>query len=168
MFLSVYYDSIFYGIGFIMNFIICISQSKNIINFVLTFQNVHGFLNNGQSSRRFVFCNWIIVIAFLCGYNIFAISLNVYMQIPFLFIYLCSLTTVFDINILYATRVLNLLKIKIVEWNDRALSHLKMGISDNSCYCSQMFQSYVNIMRCYNLYKLCFQSFVSISYCLYL
>lgn len=55
--ISSYYDVVFYSLGFIINFIVSISHTKNALSFVFIFQNVHRFLNNINFTRAFIIWN---------------------------------------------------------------------------------------------------------------
>lgn len=160
---SICYDWIFYSIGFVINFVIGITQSKNAINFVLTFQNVHRFLNNDINTKCFIVWNWIIVIGFLFSYVFFFTCSNIYLKLPYYYIYYSYTVISFDINVIYAIRILRLLKYKVLLWETKALGSLKIvtGSSEDNIS-KEMFKAYGNILECYNIYKKCFQHYVSI------
>ena len=67
------FDSIYYCLGFTLNFVFGIVHSKKNIKFVLTFQQVHRFLNCEKLSKRFIMCSWIsTILNFLCYMSLFA------------------------------------------------------------------------------------------------
>lgn len=158
-----YYDSIFYSIGFIMNCIICIFQTRNIIDFVLTFQNVHRFLKNDISTRRFIITNWVIIITFLSSFIFFVVFTHKRMSSPYLTMFLSLTIITFDLHILYATRVIMLLKHKLDLWNLR-ISHIQEVNDIHDHNYKLMWKAFVDILKCYNIYKKCFQLYVSVKF----
>ena len=154
------YDCIYYCFGFTMNFLIGIIHSEKSIKFVLTFEKIHRFLNDEFSFNRVIVGNWVMVIVAL-GYNVipftyFCIKLNnILMYSGYLLIF-------FDFNVIYASRVLKMLEDKLVLWNSRVLnSQENLSVHGRRRYAIEMFQAYVDILKCYYICNVCFQHFVS-------
>lgn len=79
----------------------------------------------------------------------------------FFIVFVSFIIISFDFNILYSIRIINLLENKIVLWNARAL-YIRSSDAFDKGYSKEMLQIYVNILKCYDLYKQGFQHFVSI------
>ena len=122
-------DFIFFSVGFIMNFVLGIVNSKNNISFVLTFQEVHRFLNNEITSKRFIICNWIIVILFPLLYIFVYTYVFIKLGLPVPLLYCMYLLIFMNYNVIYATRVLKLFSIiksilSIYLWNEMYVDFL--------------------------------------------
>lgn len=81
------------------------------------------------------------------------------MDSPYSLIYRIAILISFDLNLFYAIRVISLLKHKLDLWNLQVYSTLdESGMHDDS---KKMFEALANILRCYDVYKTCFQLYVS-------
>ena len=151
------FDCIFYCFGVIMNFVNGIILTEKSIEFVFTFQKVHRFLNNDTSFKRFIIWSWINVIGYTFGHTVFFITFCVFTGEPYYVLLCLVICVVLDLNIIYATRGITLLKNKVVLWNIEAMKTDINRESNNK----EMFQAYVDILKCYNIHKFCFQRIVS-------
>ncbi|KAF9406763.1 hypothetical protein HW555_012971 [Spodoptera exigua] len=59
----------------------------------------------------------------------------------------------FDTNIVYAIRLIVLLTKKVDLWNNQAQQRLDMEQEDGDNYWKKLFETYVEILECYDLYK---------------
>lgn len=157
---STFNDLLLYGCGFFMNFVIGVIQTRKNIHFVLTFQKVHRFLNDGTNVNHFVIGNWISGIMTLGYYVIILTICFVKLGAPFSCIYVCYLLVFFDFNMVYATRIVKLLENQVCLWSDQVLNSRALEDTQRNCS-KKVFQTYVDILECYNTYKACFQQFVS-------
>ncbi|PZC77062.1 hypothetical protein B5X24_HaOG200711 [Helicoverpa armigera] len=160
LYITSYFDIILSCIGFAINFIVSIYQTENNVLFILKFQKVHRFLNDKNLFNRFVFMNWLILVL-LFSFVIFIMSsFFLYMEVP-LPDFFCGLAAFcFDINIIYALRLIKLLEDKVKLWNFEAQHLLQIYHSNIESHCQRMFEAYFNILECYNLYKYSFQLMV--------
>ncbi|PZC73336.1 hypothetical protein B5X24_HaOG200860 [Helicoverpa armigera] len=160
MYITAYFDFVYYCCGYVMNFIVGIMQTKNSVNFVLTFQNIHRFLNNETYSRNFKVLNWIIVILTVVGQTTIFAYFNITVGLSHYFIYISFIITVFDFNIIYATRLLGILENKLLLWSNNVLDLREIGEIYDENYCRNMYLAYVDILKCYELHKVCFQEYI--------
>ena len=155
------FDCIFYCFGFIMNFVHGIILTRKSIKFVFTFQKVHRFLNNDTSVSQFIIWNWISIIGYTFGHTVFFITFCVFTGEPYYLILSLVICVLLDLNMIYATRGITLLKNKVVLWNVKAMQTQEMKDTNSKNYSKEMFQAYVDILKCYNIHKFCFQRIVS-------
>ncbi|XP_063897725.1 uncharacterized protein LOC135118783 [Helicoverpa armigera] len=156
-----YYDCIYYVAGFIMNCAMGILQTKNMVKFVLIFQKIHRFLNDGSLFRRYVIMNWIYFIAAL-GFFFIILMLFVMLFENWIFIIYGYELIFFDLNVVYFIRIIKLLEDKVVLYNKCLLNYEKHTTDES--YRQKIFQVYVDLLECYNILKKCFQQFLSNSY----
>lgn len=160
-----YFDCLFYSTGFIMNYVTGIIHSKQYIKFVLTLQNVHRFLNTETNTRRSIIWNWITIVTYICGYiAVFfptTILIFLYTNRPFYHIILKYIFMFFDFNVIYALLQLKILEYKVILWNEQALITREEDMYTRN-YIKNMFQSYIDMLECYDIQKSCAQHFVSI------
>ena len=151
--ISTWYDVFFHSLGFIMNCVIGIVQSKKSVKFVLTLQKVHRFLVNETSFKQFIVWNWIIVVVVLWGHLCIETCFGILTRLPIVTYYSCYIMVFFDFNIIYGIRVIKLLEDKVLLWSTKS--------GDENSKNEEVFQVYVDILDCYDIYKDCFQYFVS-------
>lgn len=154
------YDCLLYCTGFSMNFVICFKYSEENINFVLTFQDIHRFLNDKSNFRQFTIWCWVILVFTLCfiliSYICFFVTQIIY------FTDLASIVVmVFDIQIIYAMKVMELLASKVDLWNLEAMKTQDLNKADALFYHKKLFEAFCNIIECYDLYKATYQYSVS-------
>ena len=154
-------NSLLFGFGFCMNFVIEVIQTKNNVQFVLTFQNVHRFLNKGANVNHFIIGNWILGIMALSYYVIIFTSFAALTGACFSDLFVCYFLVVFDFNIVYATRLVKLLEKQVSLWSIQVLNSRGFEDTQREDYYKKAFQVYVEILECYSTCKLCFQKLVS-------
>lgn len=158
IYLISYFDFIYYSFGFVINFVIGLIYSDKSIQFVLTFQKVQRFLNDETNFRRYVIFNWIFIMltfgTYLIVFTYFCI------QLSFEYMFYAYFLLIFDLNIVCAIRIFNLLENKVILWNIRILRFHEIERTDPS-YGKKLFQAYFNILKCYEIHKVCVQQFVS-------
>ena len=160
LFFASIFDFIFRFSGFIMNLIINFIYTNTSVLFILHLQEVHRFLNNVASSRRFIIRSWTSVGATVGYYIVIAVYMYLVLLKPPWNIVLnfCLLMTL-DSNVVYAIRSMTLLTDKVVLWNEQLLM-----LRENGCAKEQskkMFQSYVQILKCYKIITIIYQLPVS-------
>lgn len=152
MYIVTYYDC-FYNCTVI--------QTKSKIDFVLTFQNVHRFLNDGPSFGRIITWNWITTVSALTGY-VSVLSYFIYkLHLSFLRMISCYFMVFFDLKVSYLIRVMRMLEEKVHLWNTQALNSGVMNSIDTKEFSKKMLQAYVDILKCYDFQINCFQYSVS-------
>ena len=157
-----FYNCAFFCFGCTLNFLIGIFHTKTNIQFVLTYQEVHRFLNDKTSIVKFVVWNWIIVVGIVGFYAIIVTCFHTLMGTPFKSVYAAYIMMAFDFNMVYVIRVIQFLENKIVLWNIRNVNFQETEDMNEENNCTRMFQAYVQILECYDIYKESFQPFVSI------
>ena len=158
--ISIYFDCIFYCSGFALDFVLNILQAKKNIQFVLTFQEIHRFLNNETDFNQFIIWNWVLVIVALGFYAIFLYTFWMLLGLSYIALIASYTLVVFDLNTIYLSRILKLLESKVRLWNIKILNSQEIyGLDENNA--KIIFQAYANILECYNIHKYCSQQFVS-------
>ncbi|KAF9800101.1 hypothetical protein SFRURICE_016978 [Spodoptera frugiperda] len=151
-----YYDFIFYSSGMVVNFFMFYTQTNNMVTFVLIFQEVHRYIYDKCVFRRNIIKIWIyasstfvfyfitlVVIPIICHNQLF-INLDISLM----------LYIVLDVNIVHASVLIKLLTEKVELWV------LEIQKFDQNFDHHAMFQVYVKILSCYNIYKNVFEKMV--------
>ena len=159
-YITSYFDVIFYSIGFVINYVGNVMRTKRNIMFVLKIQDVHRFLNNDIYFKRFTICNWTSAVVIFGSYVCIAAYIYSEFDISASILFYGFTIICFDLNIAYATRLIKLLQHKVDLWNIQAQRLQQMDQRDNETCCKRMFQAYVNIIECYEIYKKSFQYMV--------
>lgn len=155
-------DFVIPSFGVIITFWSCFFQSDCNILFVLKFLGIHRLLNDKGASKRFIVCNWIIFFSIFIYSILFIAIVNIQFRLP-LYNVVCGFAAVcFDTDIIYAIRIIMLLKDKVVLWNSQVKNIRNMEDSDKEYYCQTFFQTYIDILECYDIYRICFQQQVNI------
>ncbi|KAH9640144.1 hypothetical protein HF086_018386 [Spodoptera exigua] len=146
-------DFIFFSVGFIINYYSNIIQCNNNVFLILKLQNVIRSLQiDVKVMKFFVITNWCYIIALNC---VFILSNTYYCMFHVVgnaWDHLSSFTSItFDINIVYASFILSLLRRLVISWIEEFQSN---GDSNNECYWNAMFDLYVNILEAYKLLKI--------------
>ena len=157
-YISAYIELFMYFVGFIINYVINVLQTQRNISFILKVQQVHRFMNETCLFKRFIIWNWISVIAIFGSYAICLIYFIVGINTPAIdaFNFWVSLFC-FDLNYITAIRFIKLLGNKVHVWKIQTKHLRHMDHSESESYCRKMFQAYVNILECYEIYKKSFQ-----------
>ena len=163
LYISACADLLFYCVGFIVNYVANVRQTKRNLELVLKIQDVHRCLNKKSYSKRFIIGNWFNFILIWGFYIYISFQVIYYFNLPVLVLFHCFTVMCFDINFVYATRLLKLLTDKVQIWNIHTQRLQQMDHIDKEVYCKRMFQNYVNILECYEIYKASFQHMVGIS-----
>lgn len=156
-----YANMVFYGTGLIINYLISIVKVNSNIRFVLNMQDVHAMLNSRSSFKTFIIGNWISMITIFV-YYVFLIILS-FMAYKHYALHVISgilFLICFDANMIYAIRLMNLLKIKIVLWTC-ALTTVETS-NDKNILCRSLFKAYASILECYNNFENALNVLVSI------
>lgn len=139
-----YFDFGIRCLGFIKNCFFNFTQTKNNILFVLHFQEVHRFLSDGPSLKRFIIRSWMSIVAIFGFYIIMALYLYfMFINPPWNVIFDFFVVVSLDTNIIYAMRLMSLLTDKVVLWNIQLLLARKWMLSAR--YCKNISGLYPNI-----------------------
>ena len=157
MILSFNLSCIYVCIGFILNFVIGINQTGNNVAFVLIFQTVHRLFNK---DRQFILWNLFLEMLAVGSYFIIFTCFLLKSGLPFYSVYYCNFVVVFDFNIIYAMRLIQLLESKMNQWNLRVTNSQKLDTPEDH-FSNKEFQAFVDILTCYNLHAISFQPLVS-------
>lgn len=154
-------DSIFYGSGFIMNCILCVIRTNRNVQFVLYFQHLHRCLDDSTGFKRFIKLNWFIFTFILSYYISYYSYLSISMNINFCELLMLHFLILFDLQMVYAMRILKLLGCKASLWNMKVMScddYDNVRVKD---FCKKMIEAYFCILKCYDIHKGCIQEWVS-------
>lgn len=159
--ISSIYHCIFYCIGFVVHFVTGIIQTKKHVHFVLTFQKIHRMLKNETNFNYFIIWTWMLGIIALGFYVVHFTYIMFKINSSFFHIYNGYLLVIFDFNIIYAARVIQMLTKKIELWNFHVLNPRELQDKHGENYIKNMFDTYVHILECYDIFKICFRECVS-------
>ncbi|KAF9800118.1 hypothetical protein SFRURICE_016995 [Spodoptera frugiperda] len=149
-------DCLFYSSGYIMNFIHHLIYSKDNVTFILTFQDIHRFINNKSCTDSLVKYNWIhVIVLFICHIFVSFYIYIVYMHPPWYIICFVFILITTDCNTVYAIALTKLLTNKVQCWNTRAYMSLTNG--SHIMRCNHMVHVYSQILHCYNIFKKMFR-----------
>ena len=157
-----WFNCAFVCFGFALNFMIGLNLTKSNVQFVLMFQKVHRFINNQSGFNQIIIWTWIIVIMVFSSYVIVLTYLYANMSAKFSKVYAAYFFIIFDVNIVYAIRVIRLLENKVVLWNIREFNPLEIENIRGAKYSYKVLQAYAEILECYDIFKHNFQAFVRI------
>lgn len=143
-------------VGYSLNCFLNIGLAHKNIEFVLTIQRIHRFLNNKKLLKYFTLVNWITVLCFFTTHILFVYCNYWEMSTLFLLFLFC-----FDANLIYAMQCITLLKGMLDSWNEEVLHPQLMWDMDMKDYCKTMFLTYTDILTGYDTLKLTFKHFVS-------
>lgn len=150
-----------FTLWFINNCIRSVFRAKENVLFILTFQNIHRFLNSENKFKLFVIGNWVIVAIFV----IISMSSLIYVTaldlMPAFVIWGYFAFMIIDVHLICATRLIQLLKDKVDLWSVQALNYQITGDRDEKIHCEKLFDAYINILDCYDIYKISSQQLVS-------
>lgn len=158
-------DFIFFSIGFIINYYSNIVQCNNNVFLILKVQHVIRNLKiDIKVMKAFVVSNWCYIIALNCVF----ISSNAYYCMFHVvgngWDHLSSYTSItFDVNIVYASFILSLLRRLVTAWIKEIESN---GACNTDCYWNAMFDLYVNILEAYKFLRITFRLQVSKCLCI--
>lgn len=155
-----YFDFIITLTGFLINFFAVIFQTDQNVAFVLKILYIHRFFNNRTAFKHFIVGNWLSVILIHVAGIIFIISINLGLKLPRYNLFCGLILISFDANIVYAIRIITLLKNKVDLWNIQTLSFQNLKNSVSEDYCTKLYQGYIYILDCYDIYKVTFQKMV--------
>ncbi|PZC77085.1 hypothetical protein B5X24_HaOG200735 [Helicoverpa armigera] len=153
-----YYDVCYYSFGYIMNYIISVYQTEQNISLVLTLQKLHRLFNDAAAFKRFIIFNWIFVITALVTHLLLVTSACLDMLYHSKVNLIGYLLVLFDIYIIYCFRLMKFMEDKVHLWKSKLESSEEFDVCK---FCEIMFESYVDILKCYDMIKDCFQRFVS-------
>lgn len=156
MYFAAYYETSFFTTGFILNCLLTIVQTHKNIDFTLTIQRIHRFLNNQKSFKSFTVVNWLIISWLLACHILITYCFYWSISSLFGFALIC-----FDMNIIYATRCITFLKDMLDLWNEEVLRLQLMRDMDMKDYCKVMFHTYTDILSGYDTFKKTYKHFVS-------
>ncbi|PZC79300.1 hypothetical protein B5X24_HaOG200997, partial [Helicoverpa armigera] len=155
--------------AFILLFILDFVHKQNHVLLILAIQTINRSFDLSKSIRSFIIWNWIVLFITLC--------LESYMHIVYYAIYahsrfsdvipdcICDFMFIsFNVNYIFATRIIILLKIYLDEWVKFIL--ILNEREENNEYCLKLLEIYENIMQAYNLAKTVFKNLISVSHTL--
>ena len=151
------------AIGFTTMLILDFMHRNNNISLILKIQTIHKSIGSSNISS-YVTWNWISSI------TIIFINVTIFLMYYFAWVYtdfarfifglICEIMlTVYDIDIIIATRIIILLKKYLDDWT-KDISRMN-DEQENDKHCYEMFGIYQNILQTFDLFKIVFQLLVS-------
>ena len=154
-------DFVLFTFGIISNFLRSFLHTKQNVIFVLKFQEINRCINTNISLKYFIIGNWFTFILFFTMICTVGIFFGLITKITFTTFTNTLILSNFDINIIYVTRLIQLLKVKVDLWNIQVLQYQGMEDRDREDHCKRMFRAYGNVLLCYEILKNSFQQMVS-------
>lgn len=157
------FSFIYLGVGIVIFFILSIFQSQNNILLIVIIQRIDASIDISKRVKSFIIWNWFSVLS-IFGFNVFincahmaAFHVN-FMQLR---MFVCNfIYAAFDLNCVYAIRVITLLTYYLEDWIKEILELYKETESDK---CDRQFNIYRNILEAYKQFKNAFKVLVSLS-----
>ncbi|KAF9799856.1 hypothetical protein SFRURICE_017090 [Spodoptera frugiperda] len=150
------------AIGFTIMFLVELFNRQNNCLLLTMFQRIHSFINLSSHVHTYVFWNWISVTTILIINLVIAALFYIILNQFNLMTFISDLTYfLLDLNVVYAISVISLLTKSLAEWNKSVLE-LKNEPTNNTdaLYYEKMYETYLNIMETYCLYKKLFQALI--------
>lgn len=156
------YDFCFYCTGFCLNFFLSIILVEKNVNFILTIQSVHRFINNKKYLQNLTLGNWIFVL-FVFSVYIFDTTIFIFnfSLVPKHNILARLILICFDAHIVYVIRSITWLKDLLNLWTKEMLDRRLYSDMDEKQHYIKMFQCYTDILGCFNNLKSSFKHIVS-------
>lgn len=152
---------VYYG-GFTLLLFLNFKHANKNVFFILTIQMIYEEIDYKKRVQNFILWNWFSILSAV-GINMFMLLLYYYFlnhldSIEFF----CDFVFItFDIHLVYAIRIIILLKEFLEIWSTDILS--MSYDEENYEKCEIMFSVYKNILRAFNLYKTLYQVLVRLS-----
>ncbi|PZC77061.1 hypothetical protein B5X24_HaOG200710 [Helicoverpa armigera] len=138
-----------------------IFQKSNYISFVMNIQNIYRSLNISGIFRSYIFPNWVSVIALNCFHFTWMFyTFYAFQSLDHSFVFASYYCIVFDMNIVYAIRIMRLINKSLKYW----LEDVEMsGRFVTESYWNKMFETYIEILKTYQIIESTFQRTVCLS-----
>lgn len=154
-----YFDILFYTYSHFMNFILSVMQTKRNIIFVLNYQKVHRFFDTSTYFPSIQFWNWFSVLLIII-WHVVLLGANVSFGLPLYFVVVDTITLTFDVNVIYAIRLIRILKNNVALMNSKIKS--LCDVQADQKLCNKLWKTYRNLLKCYDYYKGSYQQTVSV------
>ncbi|PZC79302.1 hypothetical protein B5X24_HaOG200999 [Helicoverpa armigera] len=154
-------DLVVFAIGSILNYFVNIMQKNNNVLLICSIQNAHRMLDiNGMVFKRSLIFNWIYVIA-LNSFHIFWLFYYCYTfdDISIRDIFTSYLHICFDVNVVYAAKLLEINRKTAQIWIERIQQSVGNIVH---CDSNNLFKAYLEILKSYQLIEKTFQYLVSL------
>lgn len=149
------------GVGYWLNFFTNVKNRQNNVFLFLKLQNAFKFFK--IDGIYYAFVNWTIVVAVIGFYIFFVwffwLSIEGFDAADIL---VTGFFIIFDLNILYASRLLNLLSCCLEMWVKNVNSLGYSDEVDNETYWIRIFNVFLDVLDAYQLIQKTFQTLVSI------
>lgn len=163
--LSTFIQSLFLALGFVvglkmvLNYYLTMKHRHENVMLLLKLQNVHR--NIQIDGRKYTKANFAAVVALNCFYFFWML-----LQCCAFKLYWWEYITIYsllllDINVLYAARILNLLRRHLEIWIKKVNGSGNDGDSESETFWVKMFNSFVDCFDAYQLLKKIFEVIVS-------
>lgn len=143
---------IYYCVCFNTLYIFSITKSQTNILLILKIQLIHKSIYNNKSMKKNVICNWILcLIIVFCNIVIYTCLFIFKPSYTLWDLVFDALFISFDVNLIYAIRIIMLLTDYVNEWK-RNVELMNTG-EENVTYCKKMVKVYETILEAFELYK---------------
>lgn len=154
------FDFAFRCLGIIINCYTNFKQTYKATLLILYYQEVHRFISDTTSDKRFIFRTWLSVLCIFGFYfTICAYFYFFYLKPPWNVLVYLLIGVTLDSNVIYVLRLIKLLTDTIVLWNIQMLLLLKKECS--VIHHDRLFHAYVHALECYRIAINIFQPSVS-------
>lgn len=157
------FDVLFYISGLILNIVLTIYQSPNIVAMILKICDVHYVLNDEKELKKVKIMNWVMfgLLVYTYGTDLIYYLMR---RMNAVYIMCVMILWSFDANLLYARGVVALIGHKLDLWTREIKKYAEMDSNDNdeSKDRLKVINSYFDIVDAFNLFKNVFQVMVSI------
>ncbi|KAF9800091.1 hypothetical protein SFRURICE_016968 [Spodoptera frugiperda] len=157
-------DFFFPSSGIIVTFTSIFFHADSNIMFVLKIMNIHRLHSDKDVSKSLTIFSWIFVLFISIYHSIFILVINLHFKLPLYNLFCGFCVVIFDINMASAIMHIKLLKDKAVLWNVQITNVQSMEENKKMNYFKKVFQTYNDILDCYDIYRICFQQHILFNY----
>lgn len=147
-------------IGYLLNYYTNFKYRYDNALLLLKTQNANNILK--FDSKKYIRINWAAVVAMNCFYIFWMFYYSIlFLQFRWWDMMTSYFEILFDINVIYASRLLNLLTHYLIVWVKNVKSSGFLGEMDNENYWSKIFNAFLEVFDVYQLLEKTFHVLVS-------
>lgn len=158
--ISFIHNCSYFAFGYVLYFIVGVKYSVQNTKFVLTFQDVHRFLNDRASFRHLTTWVWVLIISYISLFLMYCFSIRYYFRVN-IYVVLILIVIIFDLRLIHAVILIKLLEMKFLLWNKEALKTQDNQSKETKLHHRKMSEAFDKLFECYNLFKDAFEHSVS-------
>lgn len=144
--------------GYFLIYYLNVIKTNSNIDFVLIYQEVHRFFVTRTDLKNAIIYNWIFFVLLVFWYTCMILA-ELFTGTEISTCECDLLLAIFDAKIIYAMRLIKLLKDKVLVMNEEILSLKNLRVGQENC--EKLFKAYDDILKCYDNMVMSFRLLVS-------